>query len=83
MFIWQLQSVSSVGMALELKLVIETSLMTVDFNCIAIPFTVTKQLYISNMTNKALLLKSGCGLMHIKVFKRRADLSYSQMASGY
>ena len=40
------------------------------------------QLYINNKTEH-FSYKSGCGVMHIKAFKRRAGLGYRQTALGY
>ena len=75
----------SVGVALGLKHVIETRLIIVSFHCVSRSFrfkSYLKQLYISNKT-ECLSYKSGCGVMCIKAFKRRADLGYRQTALGY
>ena len=71
--------------ALDSKSIIETSLITVNLHCISRSFHLNcylKQLYINNKTEHLSYI-SGCGMMHIEAFKRRARLSYSQMASGY
>ena len=52
MFIWQLYSVSLVGVALELKAVVETTLIRISYCCISHSFhfdSYLKQLY-SNKT---------------------------------
>ena len=74
--------VSLVGVALELKRVVETNLIK---NKLALykPFlhlySHLKQLYISNKT-KCFSYKGGCGVcgrtQHIKAFERRAGFGY-------
>ena len=67
-------------MALELKCVIETSLITVSYHCINHSFhfnSYLKQLYIS-IKSEHFSYKSGCGMMRIEAFKRRAGLGYKQ-----
>ena len=64
------------GVALELKRVVETCLITVIFHCISRSFhfnSCLKQLYISNKMEH-FSNKKGCGIMHIEAFKRRASL---------
>ena len=76
---------SLVGVALELKCDIETSLLFVSFHCITCSFhfnSYLKQLYRSNKTEH-FNYKSGCGVMRIEAFKRRDGLGYRQMAMGY
>ena len=76
-------SVLLVGMALELKLVIETNLTRVSYHCRSCFFdfnSYLKQLYISNKTEH-FNYKSGCAVMCIKEFKGRAGLGYRETAS--
>ena len=71
-----------VGVALELKHVVVTSLTTVSFCCVNCSFNFNsslKQLHISNKT-ECFSYKSGCGVMHIKMFEIRAGLGYKQNA---
>ena len=73
-----LHAVSSVGMALGLKHIVETSLITVSFCSISCTFCLNsdlKQQYISTKTEH-FNYKSGCGMTHIETFKRKAGLSY-------
>ena len=78
-------SIINIGMTLELKHILQTSLITVCLCYMNRSFhfnNYLKQLYISNKTEH-FSYKSGCGMMHIEAFKIRADLGYRQMASGY
>ena len=78
---WQLSSLSVMGVALELQCVIETNLIRISYHCISyyfhfnIPF---KWLYTSNKVEH-FSYKGGCRgreRMSIEVFKRRAGLGY-------
>ena len=57
--------------ALDIKCIVETNLITVSFHCISCSFhfnSYLKQLYISNKMEH-FSYKSGCGMTHIEVFK--------------
>ena len=76
------QSVSLVGVALELNHVVEINLIRVSYHFISYSFHLNsdlKQLYISNKTEH-FSYKSGYGMTCIEAFKRRAGLGYRQTA---
>ena len=61
---------------MKLKCIVEISLITVSFHCISRSFhfnSYLKHLYISNKMEH-FSYKSGCGMMRIEAFKRRAGL---------
>ena len=72
---------SVMGMALELKRIVETYLIRVSYCCVSYYLhfnTPFKQLYTSNKM-ECFSYKGGCGwhgCSHIEVFKRRAGLGY-------
>ena len=75
-------------MALELKLILETSLITVSFHYISRSFhfnSYLKQLYLSDKTEH-FSYKSECGMTLIETFKEELDWSravarYSQLVT--